>query len=58
MSIEIRRMIKEEFDMFYQWSVEHHVKELLEEAHMSQAEAVKETTEELAEMLPNGIIIT
>ncbi|MBQ7433691.1 MAG: hypothetical protein IJV50_09600 [Lachnospiraceae bacterium] len=51
-------MIKEEFDMFYQWSVEHHVKELLEEAHMSQAEAVKETTEELAEMLPNGIIIT
>lgn len=30
------------------------MKELLEETHMSQEEAVKETKEELAEMLPDG----
>ena len=54
MSIKIRRMTTEAFERFYQWSVDNHVKELLQETHMSQEEAVKETKEELAEMLPNG----
>lgn len=48
-------MKTEEFDTFYQWSVEHHAKELMEECHMSQRKAIKETKKEVAQMLPNGL---
>ncbi len=54
MSVKIRRMTKNEFEIVYQWSVEHHAKELMEELHMSEEEAIKETIAEVAEMLPDG----
>ena len=55
MSVKIRRMTKEEFEVFYKWSVEHHAKELMEELQMSQEEAIKETIIEVAGMLPDGL---
>lgn len=55
MSVKLRRMTGEEYETFCQWSVEQHVKELLEEAHVSQEEAVKAAEKEVAEMLPDGV---
>ena len=55
MSATIRKMTKEEFEDFYAWSVEHHAKELIEELHMSQDEAIKQTIAEVAKMLPDGL---
>ncbi len=55
MAIKIRKMNNKEFDAFYQWSVEHHAKELMEECHMSQKKAIKETKKEVAQMLPDGL---
>ena len=31
MPVKIRNMSKEEFDVFYQWSIEHNTSELMEE---------------------------
>ena len=36
MSVQIRKMTKAEFELFYHWSVEQNVKELMEELHLSQ----------------------
>ena len=55
MSVRIRRMTDEEFEIFYHWSVEHHAKELMEEAHLSWEEAIQETMKEVSEMLPDGL---
>lgn len=54
MSVTIRRMTNDEFEVFYQWSIEHHAKHLMEELHMTQEDAIKETMEEIANMLPDG----
>ena len=55
MEIEVRKMDKEEYAVFYKRSFDHHVKELIEEADMTEEEAEKETMEELAGMLPDGL---
>ena len=55
MEIEVRKMNKEEYEAFYKRSFEHHVKELIDEENMTEEEAKKETHEELASMLPNGL---
>lgn len=55
MSVQIRKMTKDEFEIFYQWSVEQNVKELMEELHLSQEEAMKKTTAEVVQMLPEGL---
>lgn len=55
MSVKIRKMTKDEFERFYHWSVEQNVKELMEELHLSQEEAMKKTTAEVAQMLPEGL---
>ena len=55
MSVNIRKMTNDEFQNFYQWSVEHHAKELMEEMHISPEEAIKETIEEVAAMLPDAL---
>lgn len=55
MSVQIRKMTKAEFELFYHWSVEQNVKELMEELHLSREEAMKKTTAELAQMLPDGL---
>ena len=55
MFVKLRRMTNEEFESFYGWSIEHQAKELMEELHISQEEAISETVKEVAEMLPNGI---
>ena len=54
MSVEVRKMTSEEFDAFFQWSAENHAKELMEELQLSHAEAMQETLQELAQMLPEG----
>ena len=55
MKIELRRMNLEEYKIFYDRSFRHHMQELMDEEHMSREEAEKETTKELAEMLPEGM---
>ncbi len=55
MSVTIRKMTEEEYKVFCQWSIEHQAKELMEELHMSQEEAIKETIAEVSEMLPDGL---
>ena len=54
MSVAIRKMIYEEFEQFYQWSVEQQAKELMEELHISREDAMKSAIAEISEMLPNG----
>jgi len=48
-------MTNDEFEIFYQWSIEHHANDLIEECHMSQEAAMKETKKEVAQMLPEGL---
>ena len=55
MPVTIRKMTDDEFETFYGWSIENHAKERVEQLHISQAEAIKQTIEEVAEMLPNGL---
>lgn len=55
MFVKFRRMTNNEFESFYGWSIEHQAKELMEELHISQEEAISETVKEIAEMLPDGI---
>ena len=55
MPIKIRKMTNDEFEKFYQWSVTDHARELMEEAQMSQDEAVKKSKDEVAQMLPEGL---
>lgn len=55
MSIMIRRMTDSEFENVYQWSVKHNAKELMDELNMSQQDAIKETIDEVARMLPDGL---
>ena len=55
MPVKIRIMTDSEFEFFRQWSVENHAKELMEERGLTWEEAVKETEEEIAQMLPNGL---
>ena len=55
MSIKIRKMTNDEFEKFYQWSVTDHARELMEEAQMTQDEAVKKSKAEVAQMLPEGL---
>jgi len=55
MSVKIRRMTNDEFENFYQWSIENNAKELVEEYCMSQEEAIMETKEEVDQMLHNGL---
>ncbi len=54
MSVVIREMTSGEFEAFYRWSAENHAKELMEELQLSHAEAMQETLDELAQMLPKG----
>ena len=54
MKVSLRRMDQEEYDVFYQRSFEHHVRELIMEEKMPEKAAEKETTEELRAMLPEG----
>lgn len=55
MPVNIRKMTDEEFEKFYQWSIGNHVRELMEEMHISQEEAFRHTKDEVNEMLPNGM---
>lgn len=55
MSAKIRKMTHDEFEIFYQWSAEQNVKEMMDEFHLSQEEAAKKTAAELARMLPDGL---
>ena len=55
MFVKLRRMTNEEFESFYGWSIEHQAKELMEELHISQEEAISETIKEVAEILPDGV---
>ena len=55
MSVKIRRMTNDEFENFFQWSVEDHAKELMEECQIPQEEAIMKAREEVMQMLPNGL---
>ena len=55
MKVKLIKMNQEEYDVFYQKSFEHHVRELILEEKMSEKAAEKETTEELRAMLPEGL---
>lgn len=56
MPVTIRPMNTDEFEVFCQWSVQQHAKELAEELHISEEAAIREAKEELAQMLPDGIL--
>ena len=55
MAVKIRMMSTAEFDVFYELSVESSAKELMEECAMPHDAALKETKEEVARMLPDGL---
>lgn len=55
MPVKIRSMTDSEFEIFRQWSVENHAKELMEERGISEEAAMKEAAEEVAGMLPEGL---
>ena len=55
MSIELRTMTPEEFEIFYRWSLEQHVQELMEEENLSRDAAIREAEAELTQMLPRGL---
>ena len=55
MFVKLRRMTNKEFESFYGWSIEHQAKELMEELHISQEEAISEAIKEVTEMLPDGV---
>lgn len=55
MAIAIRCMTDSEFEYVRQWSVEQHAKELAEELHISEDEAIKEAKAEVEVMLPDGL---
>ena len=48
-------MNQDEYEIFYERSYKHHVQELMDEEHMSREEAEKESANELAGMLPEGM---
>lgn len=55
MSVKLRKMTADEFKIFCRWSMEYHAKELVEELHISDAEALKRAAQEFAQMLPDGL---
>ena len=55
MAVILRNMTGEEFDIFCQWSIAHHARELTEELHLPAEEAANEARKELSEMLPDGL---
>ena len=55
MKVRLRKMDREKYDVFYQRSFEHHVRELILEEKMAEKAAEKETTEELSAMFPEGL---
>ena len=55
MVITVRKMTSKEFERFCHWSIDNHVKELLEETSMSKEEALKEAKQEFTTMLPDGL---
>ena len=55
MGIDLRTMTPEEFDVFYRWSMENHILELMEEENLSRDAAIREAAEELTQMLPQGL---
>ena len=52
----IRPMTLEEFEIFYQFSIEQHTAELMEELHISRETALQAARKEVAEMLPQGLL--
>lgn len=55
MPVKLRKMTREEFDGFYQWSIENSVKLNMERSGMSRKDAVEATEKEISEMLPDGM---
>ena len=56
MTVTIRPMTTDEFETFYQWSLQQQAKELAEELHISEETALQDATEELTQMLPDGLL--
>ena len=48
-------MTSEEFQIFYQWSVDHQANELMEACQISREVALEEAKAEVAQMLPHGL---
>jgi len=55
MSVTIRPMTGDEFERFCQWSIEQQAAELMKEQDLPRETARKETAEEVAGMLPDGL---
>ncbi|WMJ88566.1 GNAT family N-acetyltransferase [Anaerocolumna sp. MB42-C2] len=55
MSISLRKMTSKEYDEFFEWSRNNHIRELIKDTNMSLEDALKQTEAEEQEMLPNGI---
>lgn len=55
MAVTIRSMTTSEFERFYQWSITHQAKELMDQLQLSEEAATKKAVAEVAEMLPDGI---
>lgn len=55
MSVILRTMTDDEYEVFYRWSVEQQAEELMEEHQISRQSAIKEAETEIAQMLPRGL---
>jgi predicted acetyltransferase len=50
-----RKMTIAEYDIFYEWSIKNHIRELIKENNISEEDALSQTKQELREMLPSGL---
>lgn len=55
MEIKLEKMTAVEYDEFYKWSFNNHVRDLVKCTKVSVEQAINETERELQDMLPNGI---
>lgn len=55
MPVKLRKMTADEYEIFYRWSVEQQTAELMAQFGKNREEALRETVEEVGQMLPNGL---
>lgn len=55
MEVQLREMSEEEFKIFFEYSINDYVNDLIKSSAITMEEALAEAKREFAEMLPNGL---
>ena len=55
MEVQLREMSEEEFKIFFEYSINDYVNDLIKASAITMDEALAEAKREFAEMLPNGV---